>query len=894
MSEGPRESRALGLRFGQMEVVTARFFGICAGLTALLDCHPYPGIFKFQQELAMAMRKLRPCLRFSIQFSFILLLAGLNACTTADRNVAMQHNDNYRTGAYLAETMLTPERVKRQGMHILYWIAPDAYFWVGDPPQPLPCYSPPVLSYPPKELQAVGHSYGGAFRGQLLYVKNVGFNKVVAHVSSVETTTETANGLFAATLCLQINAFNADNGTLEWVANLTQPEPDTCRAPRLLEATPVIDVVQKKMFAVFSTQLAQGCVSNALHTIRYFLASISLVDGSLTTPPVQIRARDDRTGQDFSGENQDAHPGLLLANGSVYVAFGSNAVIEDDRRPYQGWVMRYNEDLQLQNAFCTSCTVPLPNIGDWHNGGGVWQGGGGLAADDDGNIYFLTGNGVADFQPRLDRNRNVENHLYGDSIVKLTISGNKMTPSAFAPEDAVTPDSTFQPPDPINHPLPSYGCGKLCEHDADLGSGGAMLIPQTNLVIGGGKTGVMYVLDRSSMAEVQHFNASTNHYNPELRWQDWDVGPHLHGSPTYWRGPDSRYGYLYVWGEKDYLKMYRFDTLTGTFETNPLSPAAKAGTEFTAQFYKKADILALRTTMPGGMISLSADGNKTGTGIVWATLPIAACMPASRPCPLLPIAPFPVALYAFNAETLDLLWNDASFTMPGAHWAPPTIADGKVFLPLDNGIIVVYEVCQPGMSCTGNSTPITPQQDPPSLGPSQQTIELHKIFPDEAAIRGFVRIALSKITPDPKLRQDLILNGHGVQIYEAVREQTGKRRLVWKATETVEDLAEFRDPTSPQKREPPVKIHIGKGSKWVADDGSAATVRAEKSAPAPVSTNAPWVLFKIVTSAGRGILSTHSFIQCVYTDGGGPPARPPKTAGQVVRVPYRAQYWLYH
>src|SRR5262249_34707655 len=132
-----------------------------------------------------------------------------------------------------------------------------------------------------------------------------------------------------------------------------------------------------------------------------------------------------------------------------------------------------------------------------------------------------------------------------DSFLKLSLSGGRFVPTAFAPE---------------------AGCGPLCMADADLGSGGAMIIPDSNYVLGGGKSGVIYLLDRQSMARVQEFYATTNQYHPDKRGDTWNEGPHLHGSPTYWRGPDDRYGYLYVWGEKDYLKSYRFDTRNQRFE----------------------------------------------------------------------------------------------------------------------------------------------------------------------------------------------------------------------------------------------------------------------------------------------------------------------------------------
>lgn len=86
---------------------------------------------------------------------------------------------------------------------------------------------------------------------------------------------------------------------------------------------------------------------------------------------------------DFIAKYQVMHAAMLLDHGSIYIAFCSIAGFEGFT-PYRGWVMKYRaSDLAFQNAFCTSK--------DGREGrAGIWQGGGGLASDPDGNVYFLT------------------------------------------------------------------------------------------------------------------------------------------------------------------------------------------------------------------------------------------------------------------------------------------------------------------------------------------------------------------------------------------------------------------------------------------------------------------------------------------------------------------------
>jgi hypothetical protein len=569
--------------------------------------------------------------------------------------------------------------------------------------------------------------------------------------------------------------------------------------------------------------------------------------------------------------------GLLLENGSVYVAFGADGYFEGlESNQYHGWVMRFNAaDLTLQSTFCTSPNA-TPEDKKFGNSG-IWQGGGGLAADPydtQSNVFFLTGNGPSDF-PSNSHARPFGHspsppNSWGDSIVKIKPSGGLFTPRAFVPDDADLLDLT----------------------DADLGSGGAMLIPDSNLVIGGGKTGIMYVLDRSSMRYQGEFEASTNQYHPWWRGQTWDGGPHLHGSPTYW---NSTYGYLYVWGEKDFLRSYRFDRNTKKFEQDSGNPSA-------IKLYKQGPIMALHDTMPGGMLSVSANGSKEHTGIVWATLPIARC-PWGSHCPdprSPPKPPFSAAVYAFDAEDLTLLWNASIGDL--AHWVPPTIADGKVFVATNSGGIAVYDLCLQGMQCVGSSTPILP--------PTNKCVDCHNflshieaqattakplrnLFPNEARVWGSMSIALKALAPPRGHSKNLILEGNGVQTYEAKEDPTARNKLVWQLRGSTADLLEVTSPVSVKEMPPPIRVRLSEGFEWSASDGSTLHAEVQTTTPAPVGTDADWILFKVTKSSGQGILNKQSFLQCVYTDGGHAPAGLPRRRGEVTRVPYSAQYWLY-
>src|SRR5262249_5582931 len=148
-----------------------------------------------------------------------------------------------------------------------------------------------------------------------------------------------------------------------------------------------------------------------------------------------------------------------------------------------------------------------------------------------------------------------------------------------------------------------------------------------------------------------------NVFNPDFVIDgDWEGGPHIHGTPLYWRAGDV--GYVYHWSEQDYLKAYRYDPKGGTLD--PSDPLV-------------GKVLSVEGIMPGGQLALSASGNQAGSGIVWAMI---AKSDMTNPV----TGEYPVSFIAFDAQTLDILFQDDSVpTLP--KWMGPTVADGKVFVP---------------------------------------------------------------------------------------------------------------------------------------------------------------------------------------------------------------------
>lgn len=153
-------------------------------------------------------------------------------------------------------------------------------------------------------------------------------------------------------------------------------------------------------------------------------------------------------------------PGLVLANGNVYVAFSSFS----DEHPWHGWLFAYSQSSLSQVAVWCS----TPNA----TGGGIWLTGDAPAVDPSGNIYVSTGNGLYDGTTD-----------YADSIVKLS--------STLSVLDWFTPSNYSD----------------MQSNDWDATSGQIMLSPDGR-VFAGDKNFREYVVQQNCMGHLQGSNPS--------------------------------------------------------------------------------------------------------------------------------------------------------------------------------------------------------------------------------------------------------------------------------------------------------------------------------------------------------------------------------------------------
>jgi hypothetical protein len=296
------------------------------------------------------------------------------------------------------------------------------------------------------------------------------------------------NVVFVATEHSSVYAFEADGKTTApfWkhsfinpsagITTIAKPGSALISPEISISSTPVIDPSTSTLYVAVSTS-EHGSIVHRLHALSLTTGAEKfggpiVIQGSVpgAYPGVAVNGR-----VPFVPKQHLQRPALLLLNGNVYIAYGSNG----DQLPYNGWLFAYSAAvsgaLHQVALFCTS-----PNKG----ASAIWQSGDGPAADPAGNIYVATGNGDFDLS--------AGGQDAGNSVLKLALQSG-----ALVIEDYFTPSNTAD----------------LTANDLDLGAGGPIL-PSTqpgaaagNLVVVGGKDGKIYLVNRDNMGK---FNPSAN------------------------------------------------------------------------------------------------------------------------------------------------------------------------------------------------------------------------------------------------------------------------------------------------------------------------------------------------------------------------------------------------
>ena len=496
-------------------------------------------------------------------------------------DVTTYKNDVARTGQNLTETSLTTANVNATSFGLLRTLATD-----------------------------------GKVDAQPLYLSALSVNGTAHNVAFVATESDT------------VYAFDTDSGSTLWQKSLLasgeSPSDDrNCGqvTPTIgITATPVIDRSAGTHGIIYVVAMSLDSSQN----YHQRLHALDVTTGAeLLGGPMEIAAVFPAAGggsNTFDAGAYEERAALLLVNGVLYTAWTSHC----DDSPYTGWIIAYNATTLAQTA--------VLNVAPNSAGGGpaIWMAGGGPAADSAGNVYLLTANGV--FDTTLDASGFPSQGDYGNSFLKLATAGGSLTVADyFAMFNEVAESNA----------------------DTDLGSGGAMLLPDVtdsggttrHLMVGAGKDGNLYVVNRDSMGK----------FNPNNNNQIWQELPGVLGAGI-WSTPAYFNGSVYYGPQGGPLLAFALsNAMLGA------APSSQTASSF---------------AYPGTAPAVSANG--TGNGIVWAHENAGSGQ---------------AVLHAYAAGNLaNELYNSTQAANSrdafgsANKFITPTIADGKVLVGTENGV----------------------------------------------------------------------------------------------------------------------------------------------------------------------------------------------------------------
>jgi hypothetical protein len=374
--------------------------------------------------------------------------------------------------------------------------------------------------------------------------------------------------------------------------------------------TPVVDPSTDTLYVVSKSMNSAGTsFYQRLHAID------PTTGNERTGAPVTIAASFPGTGAGgttvpFSPQQENQRAGLTFVNGTVYIAWGSH----EDAAPWYGWIIGYTYN---GSAFTQGPVLNVtPNVSE----GGIWMSGGAPAADSNGHLYVITGNGGFDANSST-----APNNDYGDSFLQLSSSLGVLT--YFTPSDEETDDTK----------------------DKDFGSGGSALVlnlssgPLQHLIVGGGKDGNLYLLNGDSMGGFGDANAR----------QELMLGQGIFATGAFWNNT------YYIAPASGALQAYSFNTTTDLLSTTAASASA-------ATF-----------GWPGATPSVSASGTSSN-GIVWALNTHLYCTKQSSGCGPAVLYAYDASdlateLWDSGMVAADAAGNAVKFTVP-------TVANGKVYI----------------------------------------------------------------------------------------------------------------------------------------------------------------------------------------------------------------------
>jgi hypothetical protein len=456
-----------------------------------------------------------------------------------------------------------------------------------------------------------------------------------------------------------------------------------------ITATPVIDVATNTIYVTTFGKPNAASPNTDRNNMLWILDATTLDDKQ---QPVLIAGNADNGGGAIANGLTTPYQKLRSGLGLLTDAGGNKAIIisfsingEKPQGPGHGFVVAYDvRGLNREAGFTP--TPAVWNVTPGGGAGGIWMSGSGPAIDGE-DIYLATGNG-------MDPGTKPGN--FGESFVKLRYTSGVANVNGGKPTLVVAD---------FWGAFSDFG---RADEDQDLGAAGVVLVPERGNLIGGGKDGIIYNLDKNNLGKTTwdpQFNLpfvasylpnqpngdaglpTTTPANPNWPIVNRDrnlpaqtptrKSHHIHGTPVYMERATT--AILFLWGENERLKAYNMN-----LGTKRITSFRAEGTQFAS------GTMPAPGGMPGGRLVVSSNGTMPNTGVIWGVYPIQGNANA---------AVVDGALVAYDATAVvngklkQLFHSDAK---PAnklgkfAKYATPVVANGKVYVATFSHKVVQY------------------------------------------------------------------------------------------------------------------------------------------------------------------------------------------------------------
>lgn len=486
-------------------------------------------------------------------------------------------------------------------------------------------------------------------------------------------------------------------------------------------STGVIDADLKRLYQV--CWISPDNSGNP-QTARYQIFVLNVADGSQVVPPVTVQGTSQ--GQDFNAQMRKQRASLVETNvNGLKTVLGCSGTVFETNKGASGFCFAFDVATNKQTA------LQALTAGE---GAGVWMAGQGPAADPQGNLYLVTGNGDFDgvsqwgesflklkytspsdgaaaqlqvidhWTPWTDLARAGQQALPAGKLAGMSAPSDALKPvgggMAMSLKNAKLVPMTNDRGVPILLVYPQMPAGVW--GDEDWGSAGPACIFAINVCISAGKDGIAYPIKTTAMggttaADLKNPTKNCAKLAAPPTWLTMSPGPvdpcptnpatlnffpwgdtaHLHMTPVQFFDPVLNSWTIFAWGENAQLHKW---TVSSTGKLTYIAQSHE---------YASADVRGEPPGgMPGGFCSGSSNGSDPNSAILVCTVPYGNANAQVVNGRLLVYDPVHLAADG----SLKVLWDSQTWGVQFLFnkFDPPVIDGGQIYVPNYNGGVDVY------------------------------------------------------------------------------------------------------------------------------------------------------------------------------------------------------------